>query len=154
MVLKPKNLRNLLQQLQETSTIYNIPLTQYIFYTCTSSLSAQALLYNKHISLKWPPHKYPRKSTSLFYHSPQFSSVAHLCLTLYDHMDCSMHRHPVHHQFLEQNPGVIRNLSSLQTSLVYEQVLQYLPAKHPNPFPSLTSLQPSPQLTATCFPDD
>ena len=31
----------------------------------------------------------------------QLSSVAQLCLTLYNHMDCSMPGLPVHHQLLE-----------------------------------------------------
>ena len=33
--------------------------------------------------------------------SPQFSSVAQLCLTLYDPVDCSMPGLPVHHQLSE-----------------------------------------------------
>ena len=33
--------------------------------------------------------------------SVQFSSVTHLCLTLYHPMDCSMPDFPVHHQLLE-----------------------------------------------------
>ena len=40
-------------------------------------------------------------SLCLFFHSLQFSSVAQLCLTLCDSMNCSMPGHPVHHQLLE-----------------------------------------------------
>ena len=36
-----------------------------------------------------------------YIHSVQFSSVAQLCLTLCDPMDCSTSGHPVHHQLSE-----------------------------------------------------
>ena len=41
------------------------------------------------------------KYRQAYYSSVQFSSVAQLCLTLHDPMDCRMPGLPVHHQLLE-----------------------------------------------------
>ena len=45
--------------------------------------------------------KYQQPQTCRWYHSNQFSSVAQLCPTLCDSMDCSMPGLPVHHQLSE-----------------------------------------------------
>ena len=52
-----------------------------------------------------------RVSQSAHYWYFQFSSVAQLCPTLCDPMDCSMPGLPVHHQFPEPAPSHVHQLS-------------------------------------------
>ena len=49
----------------------------------------------------WAKFKFMTKPLQKMGIEDQFSSVAELCLTLCDPMDCSMPGFPVHHQLLE-----------------------------------------------------
>ena len=51
--------------------------------------------------LEWVVMPSSRASSMPLYSKCQFSSIAHLCLTLCDPMDCSTPGLPVHHQLLE-----------------------------------------------------
>ena len=54
----------------------------------------------------------PRVQMLLSITSHQFSSVAHLCLTLCESMDCSMPGFPVHHQLLEITQTHVHRVSN------------------------------------------
>ena len=64
--------------------------------------------------------------------SAQFSSVAQLCLTLCDSLDCSMSGFPVHHQFLEFAQTLVHWVSdAIQPShpvIPFSSCLQSFPA--------------------------
>ena len=73
-------------------------------------------------------------------HSFQFSSVAQLCSTLCDPMDCSMPGFPVHHQFLElAQTHVCRVGSAIQPS-------------HPLSSPSSPAFNPTLVITLAELP--
>ena len=59
----------------------------------------------------------------------QFSSVAQLCLTLCDPMDCSTPGFPVHHQFLE--------LAQTHVHRVNDAIQSSHPLSYPSPLPSV-----------------
>ena len=54
-----------------------------------------------HLSHQWSPRNINKSSNKYQFSSVQFSSVAQLCLTLCNPMDCSMPVFPVHHQIPE-----------------------------------------------------
>ena len=65
--------------------------------------------------------------------SPQFSSVAQLCPTLYDPMDCSSPGFPVHHQLLELAQTRVHRvgdtMQTVSSSVVpFSSSLQFFPA--------------------------
>ena len=61
--------------------------------------------HNSHIFLLWNAHP------CWFSPLPLFSSVAQLCLTLWDPMNCSTPGFPVHHQLLEPTQTHVRRVS-------------------------------------------
>jgi len=66
----------------------------------------------------------------------QFNSVTQLCLTLWDHMDCSMPSFPVHHQLPEFTQIHVRRVSdAIQPShpVIPFSCLQSFPASGPFP---------------------
>ena len=62
----------------------------------------------------------------------QLSSVAQLCLTLCDSMDCSMPGLPVHHQLLE-----LAQITSIQSVMPSNHLILCCPLLPPSVFPSI-----------------
>ena len=64
--------------------------------------------------------------------SVQFSSVAQSCLTLWDHMNCSMPGLPVHHQLLEPTQTHVHELLMSSNHLFLCRPLLLLPSIFPS----------------------
>ena len=73
-----------------------------------------------------------RKNIASFCCSVQFSSVAQLCLTLWDLMDRSMPSFPVHHQSLELTQAHVHWVSDASNQLILCHPLLLLPSIFPS----------------------
>ena len=91
---------------QRLCVIWKSPLPSFLFWLLLLALCSLSSVISRRSLVSYTLYIYPflkatHTNVLFLYISIQFSSVAQLCPTLCDPMDCSTPGLPVHHQFLE-----------------------------------------------------